>query len=261
MKLVASVAILITLVIPALTSPSLAQTDLLKQGGNLLGGALQPGGKPSNGPASNGPTGAGMSDGEIGSGLKDALKVGAERTVATVGRPGGFLDDKQIHIPLPGVLSQAQCALKLAGAGSLTDDLEVKMNRAAEAAAPKAKTILVGAIQKMSIADARGILTGPKDAATQYFRRTTSGDLTTAFKPIVDQSLSQVGAVQSLNAVTSQAKSLPFGNSVNLDLTSYVVGKALDGIFLYLAKEEASIRDNPAQRSTELLKKVFGGAS
>jgi hypothetical protein len=149
----------------------------------------------------------------------------------------------------------------LAGAGSLTDDLEVKMNRAAEAAAPKAKTILAGAIQKMSIADARGILTGPKDAATQYFRRTTSGDLTTAFKPVVDQSLSQVGAVQSLNAVTSQAKSLPFGNSVNLDLTSYVVGKALDGIFLYLAKEEASIRDNPAQRSTELLKKVFGGAS
>ncbi|HWK47221.1 MAG TPA: DUF4197 domain-containing protein [Stellaceae bacterium] len=231
--------------------PAMAQ-NLLQQGGNLLGGALKPG-------SSNKATGAGLSDGEIGAGLKDALKIGAERTVATVGRPGGYLDDKAIHIPLPGALGQAQAALKLAGAGGLTDDLETKMNRAAEAAAPKAQGILVGAIQKMSISDARGILTGPKDAATQYFRRATTGDLTAAFKPIVDQTLSQVGAVKALNSVTSQVKSLPLAGSVNLDLTSYVVGKALDGIFLYLSKEEASIRDNPAQRSTELLKKVFGG--
>jgi hypothetical protein len=141
----------------------------------------------------------------------------------------------------------------------MLDDLQLKMNRAAEQAAPKALGIFTDAASNMSIGDARGILNGPKDAATQYFRRTTSGKLTSSFRPIVDNSLSSVGAVTALKSVQAKASSLPFGgdSAKSFNLTDFTVGKALDGLFHYLAAEEEAIRTDPAARTTDLLKKVF----
>jgi hypothetical protein len=213
----------------------------------------------SGGGGSSTGKGAGLGEGEIGSGLKDALKVASQRVVGRVGKADGFNADPSIRIPLPGALQSIQGPLKSVGAGGMLDDLQLKMNRAAEQAAPKALTIFTDAASKMTIDDARGILNGPQDSATQYFKRTTSGSLTTAFRPIVDSSLSSVGAVGALKSVQTQASSLPMvGQSAQgLDLTDFTVGKALDGLFHYLGVEEGAIRSNPAARSTELLKKVF----
>jgi len=138
--------------------------------------------------------------------------------------------------------------------------LRLKMNRAAEQAAPKALDIFVNAASKMTFDDARVILTGPQDAATQYFKRTTTDSLTRSFRPIVDTTLSGVGAVVALNAVQGRAKGIPFiGQSIEgFNLTDFTVGKALDGLFHYLAVEESAIRTNPVARSTNLLKRVFG---
>ena len=234
------------------TTPALAQADLLKQGTSALqslGGA--------SGSQGSAALGAGLSDGQISSGLKDALRVGTQKAVATVGHPGGFLDDRAVHIPLPGPLAQVKSGLSMVGGSGLADDLEQRINKAAEAAAPQAAGIFADAVGRMSIQDARGILTGPSDSATQYFRRTTTDQLTQAMTPIVNKSLASVGALQSYTALTDKAKTLPFASGINLDLTSYVVGKALDGIFFYLAKQEADIRANPAARTTDALKAVF----
>ena len=233
-------------------SPASAQSDLLDAGKNALksmGGA--------NPNASNSALGAGLSDGQISSGLKDALRVGTQKAVATVGHPGGFLNDKQVHIPLPGPLAQVKSGLAMVGASGMADDLEQRINKAAETAAPQAAGIFGDAVGRMSIEDARGILTGPQDSATQYFKRTTTPQLTQAMKPIVDQSLSGVGALQSYNALAEKAKTVPFASGVDLDLGSYVVGKTLDGIFFYLARQEADIRTNPAARTTDALRMVF----
>ena len=226
-----------------------AQNSLLEQGKNLLGQV----------PGSQG-KGSSLSDGEIGSGLKEALKVAAKRVVGQVGKTDGYNGDPAIRIPLPGPLQSIEGPLKGMGAGGMLDDLQLKMNRGAEQAAPKALDIFADAIGKMSIEDARGILNGPSDAATQYFKRTTTSSLTTAFRPIVDSALSSAGAVGAFKLVQDKASGIPFaGDEVKgFNLTDFTVGKALDGLFHYLASEEASIRSNPAARSTDLLKKVFG---
>jgi hypothetical protein len=226
-----------------------AQTSLLDQGKALLNKA-QPGA---------GSSGGSLSEGEIGGGLKDALKVASGRVVGRVGKTDGFWADPAIRIPLPGPLQQVEGPLKAVGASSMLDDLHLKMNRAVEEAAPKALDIFTGAVSRMSISDARGILAGPKDAATQYFRRTTSGDLTSQFHPIVDRSLNGVGAVAVYKSVESKATSLPLaGSSLSgFNLTDFTVGKGLDGLFHYMAAEEEQIRTNPAARTTDLLKKVF----
>jgi hypothetical protein len=229
-----------------------AQGSLLDRGRSLLGGSGATGGAIG--------TGASLSDSEIGGGLKEALTVASRRVVGRVGKTDGFYGDPAIRIPLPGPLQQIAGPLKAIGASSLLDDLQLKMNRAVEEAAPKALDILVAAVSRMSIADARGILTGPKDAATQYFRRTTSGDLTTAFRPIVDRSLSGTGAATAFKAVATRSAGLPLvgGSLSGFNLTDYAVGRGLDGLFHYIGAEEAEIRANPAARSTDLLKKVFG---
>jgi hypothetical protein len=149
--------------------------------------------------------------------------------------------------------------LKAVGASGMLDDLQTRMNRAAEQAAPKALTIFTDAISRISIDDARAILSGPQDAATQYFKRTTSASLTTSFRPVVDQTLSGAGAVGAFKSVQAKASGIPLaGQQVqSFNLTDFTVGKALDGLFHYLGVEEAAIRTNPAARSTELLKKVF----
>ena len=225
--------------------------------GDLLGRI--PGLSKGTAPTS-GAKGASLPQGQIGLGLKDALKVAANRVIGRVGKTDGFFGDPDIRIPLPGALQQIEGPLKAIGASGMLDDLRLKMNRAAEQAAPKALNIFVDAASKMTFDDARAILTGPQDSATQYFRRTTSDSLTQSFRPIVDSTLSGVGAVVALNAVKTRAKTIPFiGQSVaDFDLTAFTVGKALDGLFHYLAVEEVAIRTNPVARTTNLLKQVFG---
>jgi hypothetical protein len=235
-----------TIAVAALLAvPAAAQFgDLLKKGQEMMGGS-------SSGASA-------LSTGDIASGLKEALRVGSERVVSQVGKTDGYNKDPAIHLPLPGSLKSVQSALNAAGMGGMLDDLELKLNRAAEAAAPKAHTLFADAISQMSIDDARKIYDGPKDAATQYFKSKMSKPLAAEMTPVVNQSLAEVGAVKSYDAVMGQYKQIPFVPDTKANLTGYVVEKGMDGIFLYLGKEEAAIRDNPAKRSTELLKKVFG---
>jgi hypothetical protein len=206
-------------------------------------------------------SGAGLSTGEIGSGLKEALKVASERVTAQLGAKDGFNGNSLIHIPLPGSLKSVQEGLKLAGQSALLDDLELKMNRAAEQATPAAKKLFLDAISKMSFDDAKGILTGPQDAATQYFKRTMSPDLRVAMRPLVDKTVSESGAVKAYQNVAGSAQSLPLiGQAVQGGpglLTDQVLDYALQGIFTYLGQEEAAIRSDPAKQTTSLLRKVF----
>jgi len=238
---------LLAALLAPLPAQVLAQGTLLNQGRQLLnqhGGPTTPGAKS-------------LSAGDIGAGLKDALKIGAQRTIGRVGKTDGYLKDPSIRIPLPDTVERIRPALKMAGAGGMLDDLELRMNRGAETAAPKALTIFTDAISRMTIDDARGILQGPQDAATQYFRRSTSEPLGKAFRPIIDNSLGEAGAVKALNGLKQQAGGLA-GMVGGFDLTDFTLDKALAGLFHYLAQEEAAIRTNPAARSTDLLKKVFG---
>jgi hypothetical protein len=232
----------------------------LDQGKELLDQV--PSGVGKSAPAQSG-TGSlkssGLSSTEIGAGLKEALTVGSERVVDQLGRSDGFNGDANIHIPLPASLDKVQTALRAAGLSSMLDDLELRLNRAAEAATPKAKKLFVQAIQEMTIDDVQGIYNGPQDAATRYFQKKMSAPLGEEMRPVVQESLSQVGAVQSYDAVMGKYRTLPFVPSAKADLTGYVVEKGLAGIFHYIAVEEAAIRQNPVKRSTELLQRVFGG--
>jgi hypothetical protein len=242
----------------AMPSAALAQSSLLNEGKSLLGNAQ---GGSSGGSSSPGATGASLSQSQIGAGLKQALQVAAQKVTAQLGQTNGYNGDPAIRIPLPDPLQKIEGPLKDVGASGMLDDLQTKMNRAAEQAAPKALNIFTTAASNMSITDAKSILTGPQDAATQYFKKTTSASLTTSFRPVVNSALSSVGAVQALSSVQGKAASLPFGagkEASGFNLTDFTVGKALDGLFHYMAVEEAAIRTNPAARTTALLKQVFG---
>ena len=195
---------------------------------------------------------------EIGAGLKDALRVGSENVVAQLGRVDGFNTDPAVHIPLPKQLDTVKSVLDKLGMSSQLKDLELKLNRAAEVATPKAKKLFFQAITKMSFDDVKKIYEGPEDAATQYFRNKMSPSLAKELEPVVNNSFSEVGAVQAYDNVMKEYRSFPFVPDVKADLTDYVVEKGMDGIFYYIAKEEAAIRQNPAKRTTDLLKHVFG---
>ena len=199
----------------------------------------------------------GLSTEDITAGLKEALRIGSEKVVSQVGQADGYLGDPAIHIPLPDTLKTVHETLSKFGFGALTQDVETRINRAAETAAPEARDVFVQSIQSMTLDDAKKILEGPDDAATQYFQRTMSAPLTERFTPIVERSLAQVGAVQAFDQMISQYKTVPFVPDVKTDLTAYAVSKALEGLFHYMAAEEAAIRTNPAARTTDLLKKVF----
>jgi hypothetical protein len=202
--------------------------------------------------------GASLSVGDMSSGLLEALRVGTERVVGQLGAVDGFNSDPKVHIPLPDTLARAQSALRAVGMSELADDLELKLNRAAERAAPEAKAVFWDAIKKMDFDDAQRIYSGPDDAATRHFQQTTTKPLSARMAPIVDDALSEVGAIRAYDDMIAEYKSLPFVPDVKADLEGYVVEKALDGIFHYLAIEEASIRQNPAKRTTDLLQRIFG---
>lgn len=200
---------------------------------------------------------AGLSSDKIAGGLKEALLKSTDTAVASTGRRDGYFKNQAIKILLPGPLQTASRGMRMMGMGGQLDELELSMNRAAEQAAPAAKQIFVQAITRMSFADARKILSGGDTAATEYFRKTSSAQLTRAFTPIVHQSMEKVGVITQFNQLTQNpmAGRVFAGKQFNLD--EYVVGKALDGLFYMLGQEEKQIRTNPAAQTTTLLKEVF----
>ncbi len=239
----------------ALTGTAQAQFNLLKSAKEAaketvgsLGGSFG---------GSSGGAGA-LTEAEIGDGLIEALRVGTERAVRQVGTRDGYNLDPDIHIPLPGALTDVQMVLKTMGAAGLADDWELRLNRAAEAAAPEARELFWRAIDEMTVDDARRIYDGPDDAATRYFQDRMTPPLARRMRPVVDRSLAEVGALQSYDNMIGQYKSMPFVPDVTADLTGYVVEKAMFGLFHYVAIEEAAIRTKPAARTTDLLQKVFG---
>ena len=199
-----------------------------------------------------------LSPDEIGAGLKEALLVGSDDVVARLGQLNGFNLDPAVHIPLPAQLDTVKSLLDKAGMSSMLDDLELKLNRAAEIATPKAKKLFTQAISEMTFEDVMNIYNGPDDAATRYFQKKMSPALAEEMQPVVEESLAEAGAVRAYDNVMGEYRSIPFVPDVKADLTSYVVEKGMDGIFYYMAVEEAAIRENPAKRTTELLRRVFG---
>ncbi len=202
----------------------------------------------------------GLATEQIVAGLKEALRVGAERVVTQVGTVDGFNADPKIHIPLPDQLAKVQDIMRKFGLGAMADDVELKLNRAAEEAAPKTKELIWKAVNEMTLDDAKKIYDGPEDAATQYFKRVATPDLKATVEPVIDNALQQVGAITAYDSLMSKYKGLPLVPDVKADLQAHATQLTLDGIFHYLAKEEADIRANPAARTTDLLKQVFGGS-
>jgi hypothetical protein len=198
-----------------------------------------------------------LSNDKIISGLKQALQVSTGKAVSRTGKPDGFLKNAAIKILLPPKLQTVGKGMRMLGMGAKVDELEVGMNRAAEQAAPYAKQIFLNAVKKMTFDDARHILTGGDTAATEYFKRASSADLTTAFTPIVKRQMQRVGVVQQYDQVINSA---PGGSALagQFDINKYVVGKTLDGLFYMLGEEEKKIRKDPAAQTTALLKEVFG---
>lgn len=201
---------------------------------------------------------AGLGTDEIIAGLKEALRVGAETVAGKLGTADGFNADPAVHIPLPDELKAVQSTLKRIGLSSLADEVELKLNRGAEAAMPQAKALVWKAIEGMTLDDAKAIYEGPKDAATQYFRRVATPELKTAVAPVVEGALKDVGALAAYDQLVGRYKTVPFVPDLKADLTAHATGLALDGLFRYLATEEAAIRENPAKRTTEILSRVFG---
>jgi hypothetical protein len=201
---------------------------------------------------------SGASGGEVAAGLKEALATGTGNAVQGLAKSDGYFGDAAVKILMPGKMQQAAEVLKKAGYQKEVDDFILSMNRAAEQAAPKARPIFEDAVKKMSFEDAQKILNGGNTAATDYFKKSTSANLTAAFKPAVSESMNQAGVTRSYKALTERyTKAVPFGKMDSFDLDGYVTQKSLDGLFLKVGQEEARIRTNPAARTTDLLKKVF----
>ena len=242
-KIIPAIAII---AISLLHLPSRVESSWWQQGMDLLKGSGLP------------TTQSSLSSEEIGAGLKEALRVGSETVVSQLGRKDGFNADPAIHIPLPPQLTTVQTWLGKVGMSALLDDLELKLNHAAEVATPKAKDLFIQAISEMTFDDVMKIYNGPDDAATKYFQEKMSAPLALEMSPIVSDSLAEVGAVQAYDKTMSEYKAIPFVPDAKADLTSYVVEKGMDGIFHYIAIEEAAIRQDPVKQTTDLLQKVFG---
>ncbi len=202
----------------------------------------------------------GLSTGEIVDGLKEALEIGTDNAVKAVGRTGGYSDNPKIKIPLPGYIEKARGMLSAIGYGSQVDAFDKSMNRAAEIAAPKAKAIFWDSIKEMTFEDARRILNGGDTAATDYLKRKSSTHLEEVFRPIIHNAMGEVGVTRKYQELSQPLESLPFAQGAVPDLDGYVTDGALNGLFYMLGQEEKKIRENPAARATDLLKKVFGGS-
>jgi len=221
-----------------------------------IGGMINSGEKSQ--PTATMPSLAALSDSDMIAGLKDALRVGSANVIGQLSKLDGFNSDSKIHIPLPDSLQTVKSSLATVGMSGMMDDLELRLNRAAETATPKAKRIFSDAIQAMSFDDAKKILHGPSDAATRYFKDKMSKPLGEEMRPIIEKALQQAGAVQAYDSVMGKYRSMPFVPDVKANLTKHVLDLGLAGIFRYMAEEEAAIRKNPLKRTTNMLRKVFG---
>jgi hypothetical protein len=192
-------------------------------------------------------------------GVMDALSVGVKRAVNMLGRSGGYYDDMKVRIPISDQLEKVASTLRRLGQDKYVDQFVRTMNEAAEQAAPQAKTIFIDAIKQMKIDDAKRIVNGPDNAATEYFRGKTYGSLQDAFLPVVKRATNQVNLTASYKRMTDKVGFLgQYLDADTLDLDAYITRKALDGLFIKLAEEEGKIRHDPVARTTEILKKVFG---
>ena len=198
-----------------------------------------------------------LAEHEIAQGLKEALAVGTGRAVERIGVRDGFWLNRDVNIPLPESLRKVEKTLRTFGQGRLVDEFHLSINRAAEAAVPEAVTIFGDAIRAMTLGDARRILDGPSNAATEYFRGRTQGALFARFKPTVAKATASVGATRRYKELAAKVSKVSSSFQVQ-DLDAYVTDKALAGLFRTLADEELKIRQDPAARTTELLKRVFG---
>jgi len=208
--------------------------------------------------------GGALSQGEAAQGIRAALSNGVLSALGIVGRSGGFLNNNLIRIPLPKKLQDVQKIMASVGASGVLDDLQARLNHGAEKATPAAKNIFLNAVSDLSISDAISIVRGPKNAATQYLQGKTTPALTRLFTPIMDSALADAGAFQALDQVSSRLQSIPFApklaSNAQKNLITHGVKYGLDGMFFYIGKEEAAIRQNPAKRTSEILRRVFGNA-
>lgn len=189
--------------------------------------------------------------------LRQALTQGAKTSVSTLARKDGFLGNSKVRIPLPDNLQKADKAMRRFGMGKYSDELITSMNRAAEAAVPEAKTLLVGAIKKMTVSDAKGILTGSDDAATKYFRKNTESALAARFTPIVDRAMKKVKLAGKYDRFAGKGAEFGLVDKRDANLEDYITRKAMDGLFLMMAEQEKAIRDHPLQATGDLAKKIF----
>lgn len=201
---------------------------------------------------------AALTDSEASGGLKEALTQGAGHAVELLGRRDGFLGNPKVKIPLPEVLKQAEPLLRLSGRGEDLDQLVTSMNRAAEAAVPEAKGLLINAVKQMSVSDAKNILTGGEDSVTRYFRDKTETQLTRLFLPTVKQNTDKLALASQYNKLAGQAAGIGLLKSEDAQIESYVTRKALDGLYMMIAEEERAIRKDPVGAVGSLAKKVFG---
>lgn len=199
-----------------------------------------------------------LSQSDASGGLKDALAQGAQVAVKQLGTPGGFNNNPQVRIQLPAKLEKANKLLGALGMGSQVQELENGMNSAAEAAVPQAQAILINAVKSMTVSDAKGILSGGNDSATEYLNKTSREEIRAKFLPIVKANTDKIGLAQRFNSVAGQAGSVAGLNAKTNTVEGYVTEKALDGLFKMIAQQEETIRKNPAAAATSLAKKVFG---
>ena len=199
-----------------------------------------------------------LTEDEIGQGLKEALSVGINLGADKASTLDGYFKNPKIRIPFPPEVQKVETALRNIGLGSEVDKFVLALNRGAENAAVQAKPIFISAIKQLTIRDAINILRGEKDAATQFLRRTTSPQLIQAFEPFMVKSLENTQATKYYTDIANVYNKIPFTSKVNPDLKGYATQKAIDGLFILVADEEAKIRENPLARTSELLKRVFG---
>ncbi|MBI1285290.1 MAG: DUF4197 family protein [Thiobacillus sp.] len=199
-----------------------------------------------------------LSSSEISAGLKEALTQGVDTAVAQLGAKDGFFANSALKIPLPPSLQKAEKTMRMFGMGAQADELVLSMNRAAEAAVPEAKPLLLGAVKDMTLEDARGILTGGKTSATDFFRKKTEATLTERFGPIVKETTDKVGLAQQYNQFAGLAAQFNLVDKKQANVEQYVTQQTLDRLYTLIGEKEAAIRANPLQAGSDLLKQVFG---
>jgi hypothetical protein len=197
---------------------------------------------------------------EIGTGIKEALEVGISRGADLLSAKDGYLGNVAVKLLFPPEAQKVEKTLRSLGLGSLADNVITSLNRAAEDAAKEAKPIFVSAIKQMTVTDATNILLGNQNSATEYFKKATTAQLMSKFKPVIATSLDKVGATRYWSTATGQYNKLPMVTRVNTDLSDYATQKAIEGMFIQVAQEELTIRNNIGARSSTLLQKVFGYA-